>query len=306
MRNSKKTVILLLSALMIIFVFSACKNNKKNQGYVVYYSNPSRNELVSRNYSPNASEDMALVKELYDAMKNAPDENTVKVIPDNVILNAYFIENNVLNMDFSAGYNDMSNIEQALFKAAIVKTVVQVPSVEYVYFHITGQPITDDNGIEIGLLNVSSFIAENDSYDESINKIETILYFSDSTGEKLVGEKREIIYNQNSSIESLIMENLIKGPVDSNNKRTLPAKLKVLNVSVKDGVCYVNFDSEILSSIADVSVKVSIYSVVNSLCELPSIKRVQFLVNGSTNYTLRETYSFKDTYERNLDIIKKE
>lgn len=306
MRKNKKIVILLISALLALIIFSACKGSRTNPGYTVYYSNPAHDELVAKKYVPDSDEALALVKELFTEMKKAPDENSVTVIPDNVILNAYYIENNVLNMDFSTGYNDMSNVDRALFKAALVKTVVQIPSVEYVHFHIMGQPITDENGIDIGLVGANSFITENEPYDESINKISTVLYFSDSTGEKLVGEQREILYNQNSSIESQIVENLIKGPEDKNNKRTLPSKLKVLSVSIKDGVCYVNFDSEFLSSIADVSGKVTIYSVVNSLCELPSVKRVQFLVNGSTNYTLRETYSIKDTYERNLDIIKKE
>lgn len=306
MKKNRIIAVLVILASLALVIFSACKNTKKNRGFMVYYTNPAHDELVSKSYTPSSEDTLALVRELFDKMKKVPDENSVSVIPDNVILNAYYIENNVLNLDFSAGFNDMGNVDKALFKTAVVKTVVQIPSVEYVHFYIMGQPITDTNGIDIGLVGANSFITENEPYDESVYKIDTVLYFADSTGEKLVGEKREILYNQNSSIENLIVDNLIKGPNDSNNKRTLPSKLKVLSVSIKDGVCYVNFDSEILSSIADVSGKVTIYSVVNSLCELPSVKRVQFLVNGSTNYTLRETYSFKDTYERNLDIIKKE
>lgn len=306
MKKKRITAVLLILASLALVFFSACKNIKNNQGFIVYYTNPAHDELVSKSYTPSSEDTLSLVRELFDKMKKAPDENSVSVIPENVILNAYYIENNVLNLDFSTGFNDMGNVDKALFKTAIVKTVLQIQSVEYVHFYIMGQPITDTNGIDIGLVGANSFITENEPYDESVYKIDTVLYFADSTGEKLVGEKREILYNQNSSIENLIVDNLIKGPNDSNNKRTLPSKLKVLSVSIKDGVCYVNFDSEILSSIADVSGKVTIYSVVNSLCELPSVRRVQFLVNGSTNYTLRETYSFKDTYERKLDIIKKE
>lgn len=303
----RKYKMLLLSVLMTIFIFSVlsgCGKSDNKNIYKIYYVDPAHSDFVTRNYKTESEDVTKLIKELYDEMRKSPNENSVSVIPDNIILNAYYIENNVLNMDFSLSYMDMNNIDKVLFKTAIVKTFAQLPSIEYVYFHIMGQPVAGEN--DMGLIGNNSIITENEVFDDSINNISTVLYFSDNTGEKLVGESREIKYNQNSSVESLIVENLIKGPNDSGNKRTLPPKLKVLSVSTKDGVCYVNFDSEILSSIADVSGKVTIYSVVNSLCELPSVKRVQFLVNGSNNYTLRETYSFKDTYERNLDIIKKE
>lgn len=305
MKIIKRYVSICVCLLMTVFLLTACKKNE-TQGYLVYYINPTHDELVSKKYDVLSTDDKAMVRELFDALKEAPDEKVQKVVHDNIILNAFYIENGILNLDFSSGYNDMTNVEEAFFKAAVVKTLVQIPSVEYVHFHIAGQPATDENGIDIGLMNNHSFITENDSFDDSISKHNITLYFSDETGEKLVGEEREIVYNKNTSVEKLVIENLIHGPNEYNNKSTLPIKLKVLSTSIKDGVCYVNFDSEILSSIADVSAKVTIYSIVNSLCELPSVKRVQFMVNGSSNYTLRETFSFMEVYERNLDLVKKE
>ena len=300
----KRLIVLFLSALLIC---TACSNGKQSikEDYVLYYVDPSKRELVGRGMNTKHSDAEGIVKEFYEALKTAPDENTASIVPANVILNMYTIEKNVLYMDFSDNYMDMQNIEEALFRAAVVKTMVQINGIDYVSFYINGQPLTNSNGNDVGYMNNLTFIDGNNTYDESITWVDTVLYFSDSTGEALVGEKTSIAYNKNTPIEKVVIEYLINGPEESGNKRTLPSNLSVISASTKDGTCYVNLNSAFLSSLADVSAKITLYSLVNSLCELSTVKNVQFLVNGSSDYSLRETYHLAELYERNLDLIKK-
>lgn len=67
-----------------------------------------------------------------------------------------------------------------------------------------------------------------------------------------------------------------------------------------------NFDSSFLNSLADVSADVTIYSIVDTLCGLSGIQRVQIMVDGSSDWNFRESYSLSEPYERNLDLVKKE
>ena len=46
-----------------------------------------------------------------------------------------------------------------------------------------------------------------------------------------------------------------------------------------------------------------IYSVVNSLTELSTIRKVQISVNGRTDRMLRESRSLDKVYERNLELV---
>ena len=48
--------------------------------------------------------------------------------------------------------------------------------------------------------------------------------------------------------------------------------------------------------------EVTLYSLVNSLVELPNVNKVQISINGETNVVFRETYNLSTVFERNLDI----
>ena len=76
-----------------------------------------------------------------------------------------------------------------------------------------------------------------------------------------------------------------------------------MGVSVSDGVCFVNLNEGFLSQNFDVSEPVVIYSIVNSLAELPNVNKVQISVNGDNNVVYREKFKLSDMYERNLDYL---
>ena len=85
---------------------------------------------------------------------------------------------------------------------------------------------------------------------------------------------------------------------------TLPRNAKALSVTVKNGICYVNFDSAFADDALNVSEYIPIYSVVNSLTELPNISRVQISINGVSNIKFRDSISLEQPLERNMDYVK--
>ena len=73
---------------------------------------------------------------------------------------------------------------------------------------------------------------------------------------------------------------------------------KIVNILTKDGICYVNLDSNFLTVVNNVSTEVAVYAIVNSLVELDNINKVQILVNGEVPTTFSNS-----TFERNLDYV---
>ena len=95
------------------------------------------------------------------------------------------------------------------------------------------------------------------------------------------------------------MEQLIDGPEQEGHFATLPADLKILNLTVNDSVCYINFDSTFLNVKPELNEYIPIYSIVNSLCELTTVTKVRILVNGSQDVMFRDVVSLNTAFERN-------
>ena len=56
--------------------------------------------------------------------------------------------------------------------------------------------------------------------------------------------------------------------------------------------------------ILPVSPAVTVYSIVNSLCELSNVNKVQISVKSSTNIIFGDTIDLSQPLERSLDIIE--
>ena len=99
------------------------------------------------------------------------------------------------------------------------------------------------------------------------------------------------------------MDCLVKGPDTDQAFPTVNPATKVLGVTVRDGICYVNLDETFLTQIYTVTPEVVIYSITNSLVELTSVNKVQIAISGKTDVVFRETFNLANLYERNLDLV---
>lgn len=132
---------------------------------------------------------------------------------------------------------------------------------------------------------------------------ELVLYFGNAEGKALEAEVREVVYSSTLSLERVVLNQLIEGPKQEGMTATLPKNLKVQGVSLRDGVCYVDFDTTFLEEPVNVTDLVEIYSIVNSLTELSNVLQVQFTVNGSTDVALRNNISLGGRFEKDLSLI---
>ena len=138
----------------------------------------------------------------------------------------------------------------------------------------------------------------------SFEKTELTLYFSNAAGDGLVEEKREVMRNTNTSLEKLIVEQLIEGPREPDSYPTLPPDMKLLNVMVSESVCSINLDSAFLNNSLEVREYIPIYSIVNSLSELPTVSRVQIRINGSQDAVFRDKIPLNTVVERNFEYME--
>ena len=293
-------------------VLSGCKARtepKSDPGagkYLIYYLNSSVTKLVAQEYETETKDQVALAEELVDQLTYVPrDLDCQTVLNDKVSFKACRIDEQVLYLYFDGSYTAMKPEQEILCRAALARTMTQIPGIDYISIYCGDQPLMDRQGNPVGFISAGDFII-NTSNVNAYEKTELTLYFANSTGDKLVAEKREVAHNINTSMEQLIVEQLIAGPSDSSHQAVLPSDCKILSVSVTDNICYINFDSAFLNSNQAVNEYIPIYAIVNSLVDKTSVSKVQIMVNGSQDVMFREVVSLNTAFERNTDYIEQE
>ena len=293
--------------LTIPLLMAGCREQQQvdESGYRIWYINQDETCLKYENKELQSKNEEGLLREMMEVMRETPTDDELKpVIPEDVELLDFDFEHNQLYLDFSPEYKKMPKVYEVLCRAAIVRTLGQIDGVEYVDFQINGEPLTDLEGKEIGLMNEDQFI---ENAGEEINAYKTAdltLYFSNKAGDKLVGQRVAMEYNSNISLEKLIVEQLIAGPPFEGAYPTIPSETKLLNISIKDNICYVNLDEGFLGTGYNVIESIPVYSIVNSLIENTDAQKVQISINGETNRMFRESINFDTIFEKNEGLIE--
>jgi len=296
-------IILLITAALL----TSCGGNKKNTDelknvYQIYYIDSKTSGLVSENYIPEGKTKEELVAEFLNVLQKEPENMTYKKgIPEGVIIKDYNIVDDQLVINFDANYSEFTGIPEVLCRATIVKTMCQIPGIDFVLFNVNGQPFIDSNGIQTGLMMAEFFIE--DTGVETHYKV--TLYFANEAGDKLKKTTRNIYYTGTTPIEEEVINQIINGPTEIGYYATVPEGTTVLNVSTKEKICYVDLNEKFLDKLPTVTEDVAIYSIVNSLVELPGINKVQFKINGQT-VEMFQNVPFDGLFERNLSINEEE
>lgn len=301
----KRRLLLLLFAVLLI---AGCgKEPVEQAGSVIYYLNKEANAIVPVAYEITGEDTEEKIENLLNKLQEAPESvDYQRVFPENVKLLDYTLNGEQLSLNFNAEYKNIDRITEVLTRAAIVHTMSQIEEVSYLSFQIDGEPLRDSKGMTIGLMNQNTFL-DNMGSEENATKIVNLnLYFANKNGDKLIPQSTVIEYNANVAVEKVIVEQLIAGSTEKGYYPTIPKDTKVMSITTKDGVCYVNLDLGFTAQGYDVLGSVTIYSIVNSLTELPGVTGVQILVNGETNITYKDNISLENTFQMNPEIVEKE
>lgn len=307
-----KKLLLRLTAFLcgiLLFLPGCTRPEERKDGSTkeIYYINTSVTGLEPHEKEISARKAEEQLAEIMDLLAQVPEKMDYKA-PLQMgfeVLSCKIDEGRVL-IDVSEGYTAMPPTTEILVRAALVRTVTQIDGIKYVIITVNGKQLYDNLGNVVGLLSADQFI---DNAGDEINAYEKVrlkLYFANADGTGLIAINRTIAYNTNISIEKLVVEQLLAGPdaeVADVAFPTINPNAKLVSISVKDGICYVNFDENFLTQVYNVSTDVAIYSIVNSLAELNNVNKVQITINGETNIMFRESVSLGTVFERNLNIV---
>lgn len=303
-----KRLCILVLVMINLIILSGCNKSEKEalEGkYNIYYLDIAKDGLTVEAYTPEDEEgDIEnRVIDIFNVMKTPSDSRKHKslVTQDMVIEKLEFLDGR-LTVHFTSDYERLSIADEVLFRAGFVKTVTQLEEISYVEFYVLEKPLKDTLGNMVGTMLASDFVEEIDAGRLS-SWVEIDIFYGVSGKDKLAPEKITVGYGSNVSIERIIIEQLIKGPESEEYVRTVSPNLTLLSVTTKEGVCYLNFDTNLTDTSVGVTPAMTIYSIVNSLCGLPMVNMVQISINSENKLMFRDTIDISKPFERNLDII---
>lgn len=306
-RKLLKYRLLPLLILIGILAIGCSKDNDLEQDNIaeapmqIYYTDTNSTKIIGVDYKPTGKTKEALVEEFLDALSTDPADITMKKAkPEDVkVLQYTFNEGGILTINFSSDYSSLTGLNEILCRATIVKTLSQIEGVDYIEFYINGLPLMGNNDKPVGFMKETDFIDDTDA-----EKVYVKIYYSNEEGDALVESNLLITYNGNRSIEQMIIQQLINGPIEDNMIHTMPVGTELIKVTTKDNICYVDFNKKFLDKVPGIEDEVVIYSVVNSLDELSTINKVQFTIDGATRATYGDKIPFDGLFERNLEIVE--
>ena len=304
----KKYMIIFFSFIMLFLTACSEQEVELTTSHRIYYVNSNDTKLVSEGYEPKAEATEELLVEFLERLKT-PAENITYRAPLNeaVQFTEYKLEENddQLTLYFGEGYSTLTGVSEILTRAAIVKTLCQIPGVEHIAFYVNGQPLMKTAEQPVGWMAATDFLDNTGAETNFAQVTYLTVYYANIFGDKLKEAHLKVEYVGNKTQEQLVLEMLINGPIEEMDdmRTTMSENVKINQVTTKDGICYVDFNAKFLEKLPSVTEEVAVYSVVNSLIELPNVSQVQITVDGETK-KVYQSLPLNVLLERKLELIE--
>lgn len=295
---------------LLLTVLGGCSKNPQSTVWEgdlpVYFLDKKETRVVDEGYTPMHVGGAMMVTELLIQMRNPMDEEHVAAIPDTVVLPEVIMgANGLVTLQFDESYGTVTGVREVLMRAAIVKTLCQMDEVDSVEIYVAGQPLMGVQNTPIGIMKAEDFIDNMGPQTGEYQYLHAKVYYANREGNALLASDLKIPYSGSETAELTVLRQLIAGPIEEEMYPVLSDKVEVLSVSNKDGICSVNLSDRFLDKLPEVTEEITIYSVVNTLAELPGVYQVQFLVDGEQVKSY-QTMDLTLLYERNLNVVEKE
>lgn len=311
-RHNKLTACF-MTIVVLAMVLSACSrysDKKIPEGAIkIYCTDKDRSELVWEYYKPVQKPGNAQITEVLKRFAETPSNASyISAMPETLKIESYYFgQSGQLVLMFNDEYNKMDRLNEILLRTCLVKTLCQLSHIDYIEFYIGGQQLMLSADKPVGMMASEDFIDNTGGTAMFRQSVNVNVYFADETGTMLKESHLIVESNGLKSQSQLAIEQLINGPLDSQTGLfpVIPEGTALNKVNVRDGIAYVDFNANFLNGVEGVSSETVIYSVVNTLADIPSIIKVQFTIDGQSVKEYDEI-PFSGLFERRPDLIMTE
>ncbi len=285
----RKRILSLLCALLLLLTGCVRGGEEESGAYEVYFAAPLPDSGTDSPVQGPAvqwetrrlPQDADVLSALVECLLSGPVSDGLRSpFPDGVYqVSAPTLTDGVCEVDLSERYGGLSGVDLTIADYCIALTLCQVKGVEAVSILVEGEPISYRD---------HQFLRESDAVlssaeDEPVYLSADLCFLREEGG--LAVEHRELLVPSGSSPESVLLQALLAGPETESLSAPLSGEARVIDLWVNDsGICYLNFDAAFLSDqpASASQARLTLYAIVNTLCQLPNVDAVAFLVEGES------------------------
>lgn len=298
---------------LVSFVGCSKESSRKSETQLYYFDTLSHtiNKAAVLNNAFNHYTELQqidyIISQLNSDIQPAPNSSNNQVqVTTKLPIKNYELQERVVKMNLTKEYYQLPLDQKIGIRVAIVYSLTELPFIDGVEFSVEQAPLATATGKIIGTIYRNDIKEEALEPNPATKTYVLSVYFANKEG-KLVKEVHSITGSHSSKEEKLILEELIQGPKSNDLLATLPTNTKINTIDTLNGVCQVDlsFDSKTRFFKNDQMRYLTIYSIVNSLTELPKVKKVIISIDG------KETIHFgpielPKTFERSEAYVSKE
>lgn len=288
----------------------------------LYFADKTSTYLIPEVRKINSdSDDTSYINTIITELAKGPNDDTkLSVLPQDLKLidvpETKKLKNGktqiVLNFDGSfEDYLNENRKKQMMAVGSIVESITGVmPDVDYIEVLINGKPVQQ----LISDFPIKQDDLTRDNFDSYVGD-RILLFFANHDNSVLVPVYRAIA-KQDVIYESKRLEELFKGPLSGEDKDARPILMTPLSMSsdvaeitVDNDTVSINFTLSFQKKCQGLNAtaeRMFVYSVVNTMTQLPSVKKVQFYISGKKVDTLSGNISIREPLIKNPGLIKED
>ena len=182
-----------------------------------------------------------------------------------------------LYLHFTQKLADLSSVELTLAAACLTRTFLALTGCQTLILTADGKRL---NGETSMVLTLEDLTLQDDSMDRL--RGEHTVYYADPNQRYLIGQSISIDLTNREELPGLLLEQMCTPPPDTELRSLIPADTQIRSVTLKDGLCSIDLSQEFVSNrfYSHTGQLLSLAGIVNTLCNVSGIDRVEFSVEG--------------------------
>ncbi|MCL2398137.1 MAG: GerMN domain-containing protein [Defluviitaleaceae bacterium] len=282
--------VVLISCTMAVGTWAYMQANEGLSNVYIWYFNTRTNSLESERRMAPYEDRVKMIQAVIRLLYSPSSSDLQRIIPEDLFIDRVNLYGRDMVIHFTARYHDLAPHEEALVRASIVYTMIDLPFIDSVQILVDGEDLLDPFGEPLGKMDRGR-VRVNPPIRPHHKVLQTFtLYFVSSDMSGLLAEERTTDVDFNLPTELFILRQLIYGSTLEGRISSIPPSTRILDVRTEGGICSINLSQEFIDNFngSQTLAELTLHSIVHSIMEnVGSVNSIQFFIDSQ----LREQFN---------------